>query len=143
MYTYNYIYVLHVHEINMKSIINCLCSPSQFEGTLYTFGFGSDHDANLLEAISTQGGGVYYYIDTNEKVLYIMLVWGFILCSHWSDSRVVCGLSWWTAECGSSELVSVYRASGGQHCVPGPRQQSHQLEHSWQEVSLTCSLIES
>ncbi len=35
---------------------------------MYTFGFGSDHDADMLEAISTQGGGVYYYIDTNEKV---------------------------------------------------------------------------
>ena len=41
---------------------------SQFDGTVYTFGFGSDHDATLLEAISTQGGGVYYYIDSNEKV---------------------------------------------------------------------------
>lgn len=40
----------------------------QFDGTVYTFGFGSDHDATLLEAISTQGGGVYYYIDSNEKV---------------------------------------------------------------------------
>ncbi len=40
----------------------------QFDGTVYTFGFGSDHDASMLEAISTQGGGVYYYIDSNEKV---------------------------------------------------------------------------
>ena len=40
----------------------------QFDGTVYTFGFGSDHDAGMLEAISTQGGGVYYYIDSNEKV---------------------------------------------------------------------------
>jgi len=40
----------------------------KFDGTVYTFGFGSDHDSNLLEAISTQGGGVYYYIDSNEKI---------------------------------------------------------------------------
>ena len=44
-----------------------MCSP-QFNGTVYTFGFGSDHDSSLLEAISTQGGGVYYYIDSNDKV---------------------------------------------------------------------------
>ncbi len=44
----------------------------QFEGTIYTFGFGSDHDATLLEAISTQGGGVYYYIDSNEKVTLLL-----------------------------------------------------------------------
>lgn len=41
-----------------------------FEGTVYTFGFGPDHDADLLEAISTQGGGVYYFINTIEKVCY-------------------------------------------------------------------------
>ena len=40
----------------------------KFDGTVYTFGFGSDHDSTLLEAISTQGGGVYYYIDSHEKV---------------------------------------------------------------------------
>ena len=39
---------------------------------MYTFGFGSDHDASLLEAISTQGGGVYYYIDSSEKVCVTM-----------------------------------------------------------------------
>ena len=39
-----------------------------FDGTVYTFGFGSDHDAKMLEAISTTGGGVYYYIDSTEKV---------------------------------------------------------------------------
>ena len=44
-----------------------MCFP-QFNGTVYTFGFGSDHDSSLLEAISTQGGGVYYYIDSNDKV---------------------------------------------------------------------------
>ncbi|KAL5516342.1 hypothetical protein EMCRGX_G001637 [Ephydatia muelleri] len=39
-----------------------------FDGTVYTFGFGADHDAGMLAAISTQGGGVYYFIDTNEKI---------------------------------------------------------------------------
>ncbi len=42
----------------------------QFDGTVYTFGFGSDHDASMLEAISTQGGGMYYYIDSFEKVQF-------------------------------------------------------------------------
>ncbi len=57
----------------------------QFGGTIYTFGFGSDHDASLLEAISTQGGGVYYYIDSNEKVIWHTYNWGErskTLCSH-------------------------------------------------------------
>ena len=49
-------------------IIHANILQEYFEGTVYTFGFGPDHDADLLEAISTQGGGVYYFIDTNEKV---------------------------------------------------------------------------
>ncbi|KAL5515927.1 hypothetical protein EMCRGX_G001172 [Ephydatia muelleri] len=48
-------------------------AKQEFDGTVYTFGFGADHDAGMLAAISTQGGGVYYFIDTNEKVrLYLL-----------------------------------------------------------------------
>ena len=85
---------------------------------MYTFGFGSDHDADMLEAISTQGGGVYYYIDTNEKVCVCVCtcvcvcvcvyVWtGVLSVDHLpcavSDSRVVCRLSGWPAECDGAE----------------------------------------
>ena len=35
---------------------------------MYTFGFGDDHDANLLEAISQAAEGAYYYIDSAKKV---------------------------------------------------------------------------
>lgn len=66
----------------------------QFDGTVYTFGFGSDHDATLLEAISTQGGGVYYYIDSNEKVppenMIIKYVHHVSLIMSYSDPRVIC-----------------------------------------------------
>ncbi len=40
----------------------------QFDATIYTFGFGSDHDASLLENIATQGGGVYYFVESDTKV---------------------------------------------------------------------------
>eukprot|EP00731_Ephydatia_muelleri_P001021 Em0001g1021a len=43
-------------------------ASKKFDGTVYTFGFGADHDAGMLAAISTQGGGVYYFIDSNEKI---------------------------------------------------------------------------
>lgn len=39
-----------------------------FEGTVYTFGFGSDHNGDLLTAISNAANGVYYFIDSTEKV---------------------------------------------------------------------------
>eukprot|EP00117_Sycon_ciliatum_P047578 scpid14127/ scgid33975/ len=36
--------------------------------SIYTFGFGADHNATLLQALSDAGNGVYYYIDTSEKI---------------------------------------------------------------------------
>lgn len=58
--------------ISLKCMILVLCTSlsyhQKFDGTVYTFGFGSDHDSNLLEAISRQGGGVYYFIDSTDKV---------------------------------------------------------------------------
>ena len=39
-----------------------------FEGTIYTFGFGSDHDGGLLTSISNAANGVYYFIDSTEKI---------------------------------------------------------------------------
>lgn len=44
-----------------------LCTVD-FEGTIYTFGFGSDHDGNLLTAISNAANGVYYFINSTEKI---------------------------------------------------------------------------
>ena len=43
-------------------------SSTDFEGTVYTFGFGSDHDGNLLTAISNAANGMYYFIDSLEKI---------------------------------------------------------------------------
>lgn len=42
-------------------------TPLDFEGTIYTFGFGSDHDGDLT-AISNAANGVYYFIDSTEKI---------------------------------------------------------------------------
>ena len=36
--------------------------------SVYTFGFGSDHNADLLQAVSEAGNGMYYFIDTPEKI---------------------------------------------------------------------------
>ena len=38
------------------------------DATVYTFGFGSDHDASMLTAISEAGNGMYYYIENEDKV---------------------------------------------------------------------------
>ena len=36
--------------------------------SVYTFGFGADHNAELLQALSDAGNGVYFYIDSSEKI---------------------------------------------------------------------------
>ena len=39
-----------------------------FTGTVYTFGYGSDHNANMLKDTSQAGNGVYFFVDTNERI---------------------------------------------------------------------------
>ena len=40
----------------------------EFNGTVYTFGYGSDHNAAMLKDISQAANGVYFFIDTDEKI---------------------------------------------------------------------------
>ena len=40
----------------------------EFTGTVYTFGYGSDHNAAMLKDISQAANGVYFFIDTDEKI---------------------------------------------------------------------------
>ena len=64
---------------------------------MYTFGFGDDHDAGLLEAISQAAEGSYYYIDSAEKVhfhsecdlLLSLGVFHSCVCVS-ADSRIIC-----------------------------------------------------
>lgn len=43
-------------------------SPASDAATVYTFGFGSDHDADMLKKISDAGNGMYYFVETEEKI---------------------------------------------------------------------------
>ena len=40
----------------------------EIAANVYTFGFGSDHKAELLQKLSDAGNGVYYYLDSSEKI---------------------------------------------------------------------------
>ena len=45
--------------------------PSVEQGipaSVYTFGFGADHDPDMLKAISDAGNGMYYFIENEDKV---------------------------------------------------------------------------
>jgi hypothetical protein len=35
---------------------------------VYTFGFGKDHDPDMLKAISDAANGMYYFIENEEQV---------------------------------------------------------------------------
>jgi hypothetical protein len=36
--------------------------------TIFTFGYGSDHDAKMLKAIAESGKGIYYYIENADDI---------------------------------------------------------------------------
>jgi len=36
--------------------------------SVFTFGFGADHDANMLRAISESGNGLYYFLETVDAI---------------------------------------------------------------------------
>jgi hypothetical protein len=36
--------------------------------TVFTFGFGSDHNADMLRAVSDQGKGLYYFLENKEAI---------------------------------------------------------------------------
>jgi len=36
--------------------------------SVFSFGFGADHDANMLRAVSEAGNGLYYYLETAEAI---------------------------------------------------------------------------
>jgi hypothetical protein len=36
--------------------------------TLHTFGYGSDHDSEILRALSTAGGGSYYFVEGVDTI---------------------------------------------------------------------------
>ncbi len=38
------------------------------DASVYTFGFGRDHDPEMLKAISDAANGMYYFIENEEQV---------------------------------------------------------------------------
>ncbi|XP_065663789.1 uncharacterized protein LOC136085889 isoform X2 [Hydra vulgaris] len=42
--------------------------PKTADASVYTFGFGSDHNAQMLKDISDAGNGMYYYIENADKI---------------------------------------------------------------------------
>ena len=60
--------------LEQNTLVYTILQVVPFDGTVYTFGFGADHDASLLEAISQAAEGSYYYIDSAEKVhIFVVL----------------------------------------------------------------------
>ena len=35
---------------------------------MYTFGYGAEHDSDLLNAIASAGNGIFYYIDNPDNI---------------------------------------------------------------------------
>lgn len=38
------------------------------QACVFTFGFGAEHDADLLRAVAEAGNGLFYYIDDTDSI---------------------------------------------------------------------------
>ena len=38
------------------------------QACVFTFGYGAEHDADLLKAVSDAGNGLFYYIDNADSI---------------------------------------------------------------------------
>jgi len=38
------------------------------QACVFTFGYGSEHDADLLHAVADAGNGLFYYIDNKDSI---------------------------------------------------------------------------
>jgi len=57
------------HGIQKKDdIINEITKHEPLPCSIYTFGFGSDHDSSLLKAISDKGDGIYSFITDKDTI---------------------------------------------------------------------------
>ena len=54
--------------VTFLSIAEPKDTSNSAEASVYTFGFGADHNPDLLKAISDAGNGMYYYIENEDKI---------------------------------------------------------------------------
>ena len=59
---------LQEEEVGEPEVQSSVGAGSPADASVYTFGFGDDHDPLLLKKISDAGNGMYYFIETEDKV---------------------------------------------------------------------------
>ncbi|XP_065177171.1 uncharacterized protein LOC135806997 isoform X2 [Sycon ciliatum] len=57
-----------IKPVVTSTIANSTEPSDVVAASIYTFGFGADHNAQLLQAVSKAGNGMHYYIDSSEKI---------------------------------------------------------------------------
>ena len=38
------------------------------QACVFTFGYGSEHDANMLKSVAEAGSGLFYYLDNSDSI---------------------------------------------------------------------------
>lgn len=56
------------NPINIQSKLDFEIRSLQNSCSVFSFGFGEDHDANLLGSIATRGSGVYYHVQNETEI---------------------------------------------------------------------------
>jgi len=57
-----------ITEMSKKAVSTDSDQVGSLPCTVHTFGFGSDHDVNMLKAISDKGNGVYFFIENKDSI---------------------------------------------------------------------------
>ena len=51
-----------------KFVYRSMLDQIDRQACVFTFGYGGEHDADLLHAVAEAGNGLFYYIDNSESI---------------------------------------------------------------------------
>ena len=63
-------FIIKVYPVTMKHLLSLRSILTQIErhACVFTFGYGSEHDTDLLHALASAGNGLFYYIDNKDSI---------------------------------------------------------------------------
>ena len=54
--------------IYVSSSLRSILTQIERHACVFTFGYGSEHDTDLLHALASAGNGLFYYIDNKDSI---------------------------------------------------------------------------
>ncbi|XP_065177169.1 uncharacterized protein LOC135806996 [Sycon ciliatum] len=103
-----------IKPVVTSTIANSTEPSDVVAASIYTFGFGANHNAELLQAVSKAGNGMHYYIDSSEKIPE-----SFADCLGGLLSRVVSNVSLEVSAVNNCNIIEAYAGQSTQSSGSG------------------------